>query len=149
MKGDIFNILKSGEFLVRLGVVIPILLGLLLPDPWKFLLLLLSGIVSGLYYGCYNDIIWRPNSVTRLSKEPHYRAHQMWIQIFCGLVGSIILYYLLFLFNPNNPSEAFEKYGFNLIILSFAVIMAYGGLLARLLWFMSYGLGQFGKPLGK
>lgn len=72
----------------------------------------------------------------------------MWIQIFCGLVGSITLYYLVLLVDLNNPAQSLEKYGFNLIILSFVVIMAYAGLLARFLWFTSYGLGQFAKDMG-
>lgn len=143
------DILISKPFKIRLWAVVLLIFGLLAPDPWKFILILSSGVVSGLYYGCYNDIIWRPVSEDNLSKFPHYRAHQMWIQIFCGLVGSVVLYYLLLLVDLNNPAESLERYGFNLIILCFVVIMAYGGLLARFLWFTSYGLGQFGKPPGK
>ena len=73
----------------------------------------------------------------------------MWVQIFCGAIGSIVLYYLLTLIDSNNLTLLLEEHGFNLIILSFVVVMSYAGLLARFLWFMSYGLGQFGKPPGR
>ena len=141
--------LKSREFINRLWVVAFLLLGLLLPNPWKFILILSSGVISGLYYGCYNDIIWRTNSEDKLSKLPHYRAHQMWIHILCSSVGSLALYYLITLIDFNNPSQVLEKYGFNFFILSFVTIMGYIGLLPRFLWYTSYGLGQFGKPPGK
>ncbi|KKU55457.1 MAG: hypothetical protein UX78_C0020G0022 [Candidatus Amesbacteria bacterium GW2011_GWA2_47_11] len=89
------EILISKEFTNRLWVIFLLISGFLLPNPWRLILILLSGILSGVYYGCYNDIMWRPNPEEKLSKFPHYRAHQMWIHIFCGLVGSIALYYLI------------------------------------------------------
>lgn len=143
------DILKSREFTNRFWVIGFLLLGLLTSDHWRFVPLLLSGIVSGLYYGRYNDIIWRPNSKKGLSKHPHYIAHQLWVHIFCGLVGSIALYYLVNLVGLGNPSQIMEKHGFNLFILLFVVVMGYIGLLPRFLWFTSYGLGQYGKPPGK
>lgn len=144
-----FHILKSKEFTSRLWVAVLVLSGLLLRDPWKFIFILLSGIVSGLYFGCYNDIIWRPNPESDLSKLPHYRAHQMWIHIICSLVGGIALYYLITIIDINNLSQTLERHGFNLFALSFIIVMGYVGLLPRLLWYTSYGLGQFGKPPGK
>ena len=147
--GLVINILKSKEFLNRIFMVIFLVLGFLLSNPWKIIFIILSGIASGLYYGCYNDIIWRPNSETKLSTFPHYRAHQMWIHIFCSLVGSIALYYLITLINFDNPGQILEKFGFNTFILAFVAIMGYVGLLPRLLWYTTYGLGQFGKPPGK
>ncbi len=147
----LFSILESKEFKTRLWVIVFLLLGLLLSNPWKFVFLLLSGITSGLYlyYGCYNDIIWKPNSEEELSKLPHYRAHQMWIHIFCSSFGSIALYYLTTFVNLDNLGQTLETYGFNLFILSFVIVMGYIGLLPRLMWFTSYGLGQLGKPFGK
>ncbi|MFH1970960.1 MAG: hypothetical protein ABIJ05_01055 [Patescibacteria group bacterium] len=143
------DILKSKEFKSHLWIACLLLLAFLLPNPWKFVFMLLSGITSGLYYGCYNDIIWRPNPETDLSKHPHYRAHQMWVHIFCGLAASIALYFLTTLINFNNLGLSIKKYGFELLILSFIVVMGYIGLLPRFLWFTSYGLGQFGRPPGK
>jgi len=145
----VLDILKSKEFIYRFSVVGLLLPGLFLSDPWKLIFILLSGIVSGLYYGCYNDIIWRPNSEEKLSNLPHYRAHQLWIHIFCGLLGSLALYYLITIIDANNLGQTLEKYGFNIFIISFVSLMGYVGLLPRLLWFTSYGLGQFGKPPGK
>jgi len=143
------EILISKEFTNRLWVIFLLISGFLLPNPWRLILILLSGILSGVYYGCYNDIMWRPNPEEKLSKFPHYRAHQMWIHIFCGLVGSIALYYLITLIGFDNPGQALKKHGFNLFTLSFVTVMGYVGLLPRFLWFTSYGLGQFGKPPGK
>jgi len=144
----VIDILKSKEFANRLWVIVFLLMSFVLPNPWKFVSMLFSGIVAGLYNGYYNDIIWRPNNEKKLEMLPYYRAHQVWIHIFCGSAGSFALYYLT-LIDFSSPSLVLEKYGFNVFVLSFITVMGYIGLLPRLLWYTSYGLGQFGKPLGK
>ena len=143
---NVKNVLMSSEFLYRTPVILLLLAGIFLCNPFKIIFLILSGVISGIYYGCYNDIIWRPKPVKNLSKLPHYRAHQMWIHIFCGVVGAISLYYLSTILNKQNVVVLLEKHSFTILALSFITVMSYVGLLPRLLWFTSYGLGQFGKP---
>lgn len=146
-KTELWTILKSRQFLDRFGIILSLVLGLLLDNPYRIILLLLSGILSGVYYGCYNDIIWRPVKEDALQNLPHYRAHQLWIHIFCGIVGSITLYFLLLVISQNELMNVIQKNGVFVFVSSFIIVMSYVGLLPRLLWYTSYGFGQLGKDI--
>lgn len=146
-KMELLTVLKSRQFLDRFGVVLPLILGLLLNNPFKIVLLLLSGVLSGLYYGCYNDIIWRPVKEDILQNLPHYRGQQLWIHIFCGIAGGISLYCMQLILTNNSLTQVLENYSVHTFVLAFVSIMGYVGLLPRLLWYTSYGFGQLGKDI--
>ena len=84
------KIFLSKEFLLRLVVTILVIGGI---SQKNLYLLLSSGTLLGVYYGLYNDIIWRQKG--ELATSFPYRAHQLWIHIICGVVGSVALYFLL------------------------------------------------------
>lgn len=140
MDQQIKKIIISKEFRSRFWVALLLITGIISSSPYKFIFIVLSGIWSSLFYGCYNDIIWRPNNIDKLSDLPYYRAHQMWIHIICGLAGGICLFILLTLFTQNNVGDLFGKYSFSFFVLAFITVMSYIGLLPRLLWYTSYGL---------
>ncbi len=120
---------------VRLVAVILVYLGIT-SNQWGFYYLLASGAILGAYYGWFNDLIWRPTG--QLYKSIPYRAHQVWIHIISGTVGSVALYLLLGVINLNNRSQTLQDLGFSAFMLFLIAILGYTGLLPRILWFFTY-----------
>ncbi|KKQ56739.1 MAG: hypothetical protein US75_C0003G0026 [Candidatus Woesebacteria bacterium GW2011_GWC1_38_13] len=133
---NIMKVLKSKEFLMRFISIIFLLLGISTTDIFRFILMLISGIMLGIYYGLYNDVIWRPKG--SLGESFPYRAHQLWIHIICGLIGSISLYFLLGAINIYNPLKTLKNFGFTEFTLFGIALLGYVGLLPRILWYFSY-----------
>lgn len=123
----------------RLIAAILVYFGITSSDGLYFLLA--SGIVLGTYYGWFNDMIWRPNG--KLEKSLPYRAHQVWVHIICGIVGSIALYLLLGAINFNNRAYTLGNLGWVDFFLFIIAILAYTGLLPRILWFFTYAQQNF------
>lgn len=137
---QMMKLILSKEFLLRLFAVILVLKGVT-SESSKFYWLLSSGIVLGMYYGWYNDMIWRPNG--KLEPSFPYRAHQLWIHIICGAVGSIAFYFLLGTLNINEQITTLTRLGFREFVLFVIAILGYVGLLPRILWFFSYAQSIF------
>lgn len=134
----------SKELIVRLAVVVLIIAGITIKN-YSFYYLLASGILLGTYYGLYNDIIWRPNG--KLEGELPYRAHQVWIHIIGGVIGSISLYFLLGAVDFNNPSAALANFGLREFILFVITLFGYVGLLPQILWYFSFAQSMFSSKL--
>lgn len=125
------------HILYRLLVLIYVFFGIFsLQLQNKFIYLIISGLISGLYYGYYNDIIWRPNSIT-LSNNMPYRMHQLWVHIICGFVGSVGLYLLTVKLNLNEPSKTLTNLDLGTLVVFIVTMLSYVGLLPRTLWFLS------------
>jgi len=127
--------LVSKEFLFRFVSVLFIIASLNYTQ-YSLNLLVLSGITLGIYYGLYNDIIWRPTGA--LSESVTYRAHQLWIHLICGIVGSISLYILSGSIDLVSASYSITRLGATEFVLFGISLLAYVGLLPRILWFLSY-----------
>ena len=123
------------EFIVRLIVVILVILGFIF-QKFEFYFILSSGFLLGVYYGLYNDAIWRPTG--KLYDSFPYRAHQLWIHIICGTVGSMAFYFLLGNIDIYNQAETLKKLGASDFFLFLIALLGYVGLLPRILWFFSY-----------
>lgn len=135
MLNTVKKILISKEFLFRFAATILVLLGIT-SIKYKFYFLLFSGILLGVYYGLYNDIIWRPTG--KLENSFPYRAHQLWIHIICGTIGSISLYFLLGSLDFKCQSVTLQKLSVKEFVLFGIALLGYVGLLPRILWFFSY-----------
>ncbi|OGE32399.1 hypothetical protein A3C59_03835 [Candidatus Daviesbacteria bacterium RIFCSPHIGHO2_02_FULL_36_13] len=136
------KIILSKEFIFRFIAVVLFIEGITCEN-YRFLWLLSSGIVLGIYYGWYNDLIWRPTG--KLYPLFPYRAHQLWIHIICGIVGSTSLYFLLGVININDQAGTLAKLGLREFILFVVALLAYVGLLPRIIWFFSYAQSIFSK----
>ncbi len=105
-------------------------------EKYGFHFLLTSGALLGAYYGWFNDIIWRPNG--KLESSLPYRAHQVWVHVICGIVGSLAFYLLVRTIDIRHPLQTVEKLGIGHLILFVIGVLGYTGLLPRILWFSTY-----------
>ncbi len=139
------------ELIVRISITILLFLGIVDPKvlaslPWKLIVLILSGLISGVYYGLYNDFIWlspKINSKENFKSNPDfkelslYKGHQVWIHLVCGVVGSLALYLLLGKLNFTSFPVNLDGLGIKELVLLLIALLGYTGLLPRTLWFFS------------
>lgn len=122
------------SLIARVLCILLIFLGYISPD-YRLVLFIVAGLVLGLYYGYYNDIIWEDKG--ELKDKDHYRVHQIWIHTVSGLVGGVSLYLLL----PNleiintGGTVALKLSSFVLFVV---FLFSFVGLLPRALWFLTY-----------
>lgn len=100
----------------------------------KLIILLLSGMVSGIYHGLFTLSLWRKRDKDKHKKRDNipYETNTLWTHIFCGLVASICFYLLI---NKPDIGTDFDLGSIFLLIMS---LVGYTGLLPRTLWFFSY-----------
>ena len=117
---------------IRLLIIALLVIGFMNPN-CRFYLFIISGLISGLYYGWHNDTIW--NSKGKLEKSPNYRIHQLWVHVISGFIGAIALYFLL----GSRDILQINRDGLKLIdfALSLIATLGYVGLLPRSLWFIA------------
>ncbi|HEV2339437.1 MAG TPA: hypothetical protein VGT05_01575 [Patescibacteria group bacterium] len=128
------------SLIARFAAIVLVIIGISLKQNGIYFFLA-SGILLGAYYGWFNDLIWKPNG--KLEKSFSYRAHQIWIHIICGTVGSIALYFLLGIIDFSHRSQTLGKLGLVEFILFILAILGYTGLLPRILWFFTYAQQNF------
>lgn len=95
--------------------------------------LLLSGFLSGLYYGYNDDILW---SVGR-KNNVKYNTHLLWIHIICGLVAAISLYLLSSKINLMDLKTTLIELKIEDTVLFVISLLGYMGLLPRTFWFIA------------
>ena len=138
----LLNLLISKDFGLRYLVLGLVVFGIIF-RAYSLYLLLSSGVLLGLYYGFYNDIIWRQKG--KLSNSFFYRTHQLWIHIICGVIASLSLFFLLGSIDFSNQDVTLANLGLKEFILFLIVLIGYVGLLPRIIWFFSYAQSIFSK----
>lgn len=113
----------------RLLIIILLVSGFVWSN-YRLSLFIVSGFISGLYYGWCNDFVWDTN--THPKKDPNYRSHQIWVHAVCGIVGATALDLLLCNFNLYG-NEIYKFTGTQFLLFMLA-LLGYTGLLARTLW---------------
>ena len=130
------KILGIKEVGIRVIVVLVVVLGIVSVDIlWKLIFFVVSGIVSGLFYGYYNDTIWSLDPDKQLVQKSIYRVQQIWTHLLCGIIGGLALYLLL----PRVGFLNFEIESLNWtdLVLFILATLGYTGMLTRTFWFFA------------
>lgn len=135
MLNKIIKILTSTEFIFRCVATLLIIASINYND-LELYCLLVSGVTIGLYYGLYNDIIW--DKEEKLASQVPYRAHQVWVHMIAGLVGSLALFFLINSLENTPINNVAKDISWGEIFLFILALLAYTGLLPRLIWYFSY-----------
>jgi hypothetical protein len=144
---SIRNFLTENQIYIRAVIGIAILIAIFCPF-LRVLLLLLSGIASGVNYGFNNDSIWLPETETILMPKDTkivgkdnrktrnlYVAQQVWVHLLCGIIGAIAFYILL---SRVDRSHFFiKRIAVTDLVLTIISLLGYTGLLPSLMWFFS------------
>jgi hypothetical protein len=127
------------EIFFRVLVGTLVVLGVIVKTPFGLAFLLLSGILSGIYYGYHDDNLWgggRKNNKTH--NDPiRYNIHLIWIHTVCGLVAAISLYLLSTKINLTNPANTLHRLRIDDAIIFVISLLGYTGLLPRTFWFIA------------
>jgi hypothetical protein len=119
----------------RALIAILIVCGVLTSVKCGVYLLIVAGLLSGWYYGWYNDSIWEKRG-QELSNKSAYRVHQLWIHMTCGVIAGLALYFLSNSY-LNCPEKFISKLGWSDFFLFLISLLGFTGLLPRTLWFLA------------
>lgn len=97
-------------------------------------LLLLSGVISGVYHGLYTLSLWRKDDKDKHKDRQNipYEVNTLWLHILCGIIASICLYLIV------SKTTLTQNFSIVDILLFIIVLVGYAGLLPRTMWFFSY-----------
>lgn len=121
------------EISFRIVVGVLIILGVTGKFSLSLPLLLLSGFLSGFYYGYNDDNLWGGGRKDNIK----YNTHLLWVHIICGLVAAISLYLLSVKINLLNPVMTLHRLKIDDTILFAISLLGYMGLLPRTFWFIA------------
>lgn len=126
------------DFILLLISVVLFLYAIFYRDQ-RLIILLLSGIFVGLFYGAHNNLIWGGH-------EPGYyeNIHNRWVHFIGGIIGAISAYLLMSRISFGDPSSIASNFEWADLALFLIMVLGYTGYIPRTLWFIA-NKGGIGK----